>query len=42
MCPIGRMLNKSEAFGPVWFLSSNLSNGTTGHNLVVDGGWSVW
>ena len=42
MCPIGRMLNKSEAFGPVWFLSSDLSKGTTGHNLVVDGGWSVW
>ena len=42
MCPLGRMLDKSEAFGPVWFLSSNFSNGTTGHNLVVDGGWSVW
>ena len=42
MCPLGRMLDKSESFGPVWFLSSDLSNGTTGHNLIVDGGWSVW
>ena len=30
-------VDKSEAFGPV-VLSLNLSNGTTGHNLVVDGG----
>ena len=42
MCPLGRMLDKTEAFEPVWFLSSDLSSGTTGHNLVVDGGWSVW
>ncbi len=42
MCPNGRMLDKSESFQPVWFLSSQLSEGTTGHNLVVDGGWTVW
>ena len=42
MCPMGRMLNLKEIFSPVWFLCSDQSSGATGHNLVIDGGWSIW
>jgi NAD(P)-dependent dehydrogenase (short-subunit alcohol dehydrogenase family) len=42
MCPIGRMLKKDEVFEPIWFLASEQSSGATGHNLVIDGGWTIW
>tara|TARA_B100001057_G_C22673151_1_gene880751 strand:+ start:256 stop:999 length:744 start_codon:yes stop_codon:yes gene_type:complete len=42
MCPLGRMLKPSEVFEPLWFLCSEQSSGATGHNLVIDGGWSTW
>ena len=42
MCPIGRMLKPHEVFKPLWFLCSEQSSGATGHNLVVDGGWTTW
>ena len=42
MCPLGRMLKPKEVFEPVWFLCSNRSSGATGHNLIIDGGRSVW
>ena len=42
MCPLGRMLNKNEVFEPIWFLASEQSSGATGHNLVIDGGWTIW
>ncbi len=42
LCPTGRMLKIDDVFGPVWFLASKDSEGMTGHNVVVDGGWSVW
>ncbi len=42
MCPLGRMLNLNEIFPSVWFLCSEESSGATGHNLVVDGGWTIW
>lgn len=42
MCPQGRMLAPQEVVGPAVFLASGASSGITGHNLIVDGGWSVW
>lgn len=42
MCPLGRMLNLNEIFAPIWFLCSDQSSGATGHNLVIDGGWTIW
>jgi NAD(P)-dependent dehydrogenase (short-subunit alcohol dehydrogenase family) len=42
LCPAGRMLNDDEVAGPVTFLLGAASSSMTGHNLVADGGWSVW
>lgn len=42
LCPTGRMLRENEVFEPVRFLSDDASSGVTGHNLIVDGGWSAW
>lgn len=42
LCPIGRMLEDEEVAGSLEFLASDLSAGMTGHNMVVDGGWSIW
>ena len=40
--PIGRMLKKEELSAPVLFLLSPSASAVTGHNLIVDGGWTVW
>jgi NAD(P)-dependent dehydrogenase (short-subunit alcohol dehydrogenase family) len=42
LCPQGRMLNEKDISGPIEFLISESSSGITGHNLIVDGGWTIW
>lgn len=42
LCPEGVMLTEEQTIGPVAFLSSQNAQGITGHNLVQDGGWSIW
>ena len=39
--PFGRMGNEDDVAKAVVFFSSELSSYITGHNLVVDGGYSV-
>jgi NAD(P)-dependent dehydrogenase (short-subunit alcohol dehydrogenase family) len=40
--PLGRIGESRELAGPVAFLLSPLSSFITGHDLVVDGGWTTW
>jgi NAD(P)-dependent dehydrogenase (short-subunit alcohol dehydrogenase family) len=40
--PVGRMGNPENIAGGVVFLMTELSEYITGHNLVIDGGWSAW
>lgn len=42
LVPLGRFAEPSDIVGAVLFLASEAASYITGHDLVVDGGYSIW
>jgi NAD(P)-dependent dehydrogenase (short-subunit alcohol dehydrogenase family) len=40
--PLKRMATEEDFKGAIAYLSSDLAAYVTGHNLVLDGGWTIW
>ena len=40
--PLRRMGTEDDLIGAAVYLASDLSAYVTGHNIVVDGGWTIW
>lgn len=40
--PLGRMAETSDMVNAMQYLSSDAAKYVTGHNLIVDGGWTTW
>jgi len=42
LTPLGRFADEEDIKGPVVFLASDAAKYITGHNLMLDGGWTSW